>query len=1830
MTFFEISCSEGEDDPWSDNSKEYVQENKTEMIVELQKKAKETIEKRKFRKRRPEQKRPYTYDLLRHNEEFRRIGINPVTSEFSEYLNSGNSDSQYTSQDSEDSHNVMTQSDSENENHNTYVTSTIKLSQNFDKTSEIKDTSQNSQDNTSDTSISSLNSYLFSTVPARQRSKIKHILKSSSDSDNEKEAFRYEQSYIDDISYYKRKFKGVLPPSYFTLENKFTTSHNYLEKHTSTKKLDIQENRKGLAKRKITKLSSSLKPFLTIFDNENLTKQSKETGNFNSFEDNKDNNYLSTESSDNNDVLEKNLNRMYSNTGILYNLDFSKKHQGNNIYKDSPKKSLEYRSLLKRRVKKKSNNYSQKFIKKKLPLTKIGILDIFKTYKDENQQIFPRFINLACRIMKSRKDLGRTYPYRKFFFFDNFNDRQEINEIFKKWRQGTLTRVYSRDDIFSSYVKPKFTVNSTNSQENYASILNKEYEMEKNIENCGRNSKKFIGKMLFQRAVQKKISSFIKEPNKYYHKQKNQKTRKIIDAFESIYDKLNKSSASEINIIEVNTDIENQIKDNNNSKPRRYHSIRKSIARRIDSNHFDDTIIHRNVANEIDMQRKKLNSPLQQSLKQFWLQKSVFSMTFNINPIKQDIFFSPETFIGNGLLQKLLSESNNSEESLSYIECYTMFDYKIQNNPPSDIKKIQKIFEELSCSVLEYNIQHSEKRDIINGSLYSFLIYLFRYITFWLKNDTSGILIDFSKNLLELCENLSEQLIPLIQISKDISLESAPVKFFFHLQMFFLVFAFKFTRLHFGKNDTCKFYNICDIIINTSKRLVRYLLQFGFDSLNSGLKKQNNSKHSLKGINNDDYLIEVWIVTIYIMDFSHVMFGQIVSNFWTLLNSELKITSSSEIYEFLDHEKCWYSIMNMIFLYQFDISGISKLPNGPDNWIIVEKILSNFFENSETYKKELGNSRDTYIRTLFGRCHYLISTWKWSYAKSIIILLYTFFSKRQLQNLANENTPGYPSFIQNLNTEPSTSVETYDTCFHIFLKLIILVINQLKMQLDHSLISSKDLRILISHITPLHNRKYSNDQELSIKDFISLENHHSLLLILFRILPSEYRPPIMMIQDLFPIENAHCEARLVNIKAWMHLMRFLLYNSNDDDFQIACNWYDLVLETTRKEYLSIYRTYKFQPEFQTLKYSNNKVLRYNLKQLENVMISCLRYKKQIVSTENNANKGKILQLFSKDCEGVSTVYNLNDFQSRDNIEYEFSMIINKTLSGQIFQMLSNYLGSDLEISYELLNAVIECWVLTADLLVRNGIKEWSNYLDYGQESWIRLGNSSKINQTGVIFMSKVIQECPEAYFAYRITFISYWFRVIVEDKLYNQHTLTNLILNLDSYNKLWKNPPFSKKSDFFEIQLFEMKLCQFSMISNTLANMGEIYSHLQSENLIQSTKSEFLTYLSNLFHSMRDNYQKLIQKNNINVEQYVDLCQKLIGCVLQYCGEFVNENSLPVLEWFTNSTNFPQPEEDVIYTAKKLKGYERKDLCNPLIQEELFRFIKAKCEIALFENKRTQFSTLICLILKETNDNNTTMHITYMAYSKSHITWIYIIPMLEATKDFLNDLLEYKYQNFHIYSIFNIMESFFEILLSCLKTFFESSTLLSIYGSIKIFEILAILVELLESSNYINCFKNADTYIVETKGIEHLWEYISKFLKLVPIFISWISLEKDNIHWPDLYVPEVQKKQLEIIQRQIYREWTLKSSQTDYIWLHNFRNQEIKLISGFTQEKVSYLKRFFISSVFSCGGVWELLLKEMIPSILLKGLSVDHNVIIEFMASIGKLDHSECLSNMFI
>ncbi|QSL65328.1 hypothetical protein MERGE_002638 [Pneumocystis wakefieldiae] len=1965
-----VSCSEGEDESWSSGIEEDICQDKELVGVEEGKIAEKLVEKRQFRKRRPEQKRPYTYDFLRHNEEFRRIGIKPVASGFMEHLSLDDEDTQYESQDSKDSQTTLAQIVSENEDfeefkrnkpsatfinpnrHNWRLTrvkkalqkqalsasettkkernflhynsdteiTMLKSAQNVKRASGIENEECGSENDISDVSEVFSSHYSSSILPTKHNSRIKYILQDSSESDIKKDDFCYEeQNFIDDISHYKRKLKRILPPSYLTLENRFIISNSHSKINSSTKKTGIQEeNKKGLVKRKMAKFPSTLKPFLMDLDTNDLTHQSKKV-KYLDFKKNSNNNYYSSnESSDDNDISERKLiNRMYSGTRRSNSRTyFPKEHRRGNIHENSLKKSSKY--LLSGKVKR-LNRYSPKFIKKRKRVTKIGILDLLKKHKD-NQQALPRFINLVCRIMKSRKDLGRTYPYRKVFSFDNFDDRQEINEIFEKWKQGTLTPIYSKNDIFSCYTKPKSITNSINFTENIPCLSTKRHEIKQNIGIKDSGSRKIIGRMLFQGRLEKKISEdFMKRPNESYCRKDISKSC-IANKYESIYEWLNKLSSSKTDIIDK---IENNI-ENKENHPRIRHYNRKSIAKRIDSNHFDDTIIHRHIGNKVNTQWKNTNNYFQQSLEQFWLQKSTFSITFNVNPIKRDIFFDPETFIGSGLLEKLLSESHNDTiEPLYFIDCSTIFDYKIQNNLFDDIEKIQKIFEKLSYNFLRYNIQQSKQENIIDNSLYSYLLDIFRYIDFRLQDNTSEFLIEFSKNLLELCENLSQQLIPSVQIYENLSLKSVPVKLFLQLQMFFLIFAFKFAKSHFRENDIPRLHCVCKTITNTSQRLIKYLLQFGFDSLNSGLRKQNSSKYSFKGIGYNDYFIEIWVVIIHIMDFSNNLFGESVPNFWTLLNSELKIINSSEIYEFLDHEKCWYSIINLTVLYQFNISGVSGIPNGLANWIMIEKILSNFFENTEIYKKELGNSQNMYIRTLFGRCHYLISTWKWSNAKSIIILLYTFFCKRQLQNLINENTPGYPSFIQNLRDLPSTSIETSDTCFHIFLKIIILVLDQLKMQSNSSLIPSKDLKILISRITPLHNRKYSNSQELSIQDFISLENHHSLLLTLFRIAPNQYRPPIAMIQDLVQIENAHCKAKLVNLKAWLYLTRFLLFNSNNDDFQAVCNWYSLVLDATREEYLSIYRTHKRQFESNTLKYvSNEKLVKYNLKQLENAMISYLRSKREIINiVENNVNKRRILQLFckasstnlfssssvipgsviiealnltssfirqlsrkgsyekhsesymedSQDYGDISIFYDLIDNNDpENNIEHDFSMIINESLSGQIFQMLSNYLGSDVEISYELLNAIIECWVLTADLLVRNRIKEWSNYLDYGQESWIRFGNNSKVNQAGVIFMSKVIQECPDAYFSYRITFISYWFRVIVEDKLYNQHTLTSFILNIDSSNKLWRNVQFSKKSNLFEIELHEIKHYQFSVISNTLANMGEIYCHLESENEIQNTKSEFLTYLSNLFHSMRDTYQKLVQENDDNIKKYINLCQKLIGCVLQHCGEFVNENTLPILDWFTNSTNFPQPEEDIIYTAKKLKGYEKRNLDNPLIQQELFRFIKAKCEIALFEHKRYQFSTLIRLVLSDTENDNIIMHLkiqtlnlvrfiidevfsAYIAYSKSRITWVYIIPMLEATKELFSDLLEYKYQNFYICPILNIMESFFQVLLSCLKTFSESSTLLAIYGSVKIFEILAILVELLGSINYTNYYENKHFYTTENKNIENLWKYISKFLKLTPIFVSWISWGKENILWPDLYMVELQKRFLETIQRQIYREWTLKESQENYIWLHNFRNQEIKLISDFNQEEIKQLllKAIFnfIACLFSCGGVWELLIKELIPSILLKALTVDHNVIIKFMASIGKLNeydyiwknispisnnmqiiYTQCLGNLFI
>lgn len=75
-----------------------------------------------------------------------------------------------------------------------------------------------------------------------------------------------------------------------------------------------------------------------------------------------------------------------------------------------------------------------------------------------------------------------------------------------------------------------------------------------------------------------------------------------------------------------------------------------------------------------------------------------------------------------------------------------------------------------------------------------------------------------------------------------------------------------------------------------------------------------------------------------------------------------------------------------------------------------------------------------------------------------------------------------------------------------------------------------------------------------------------------------------------------------------------------------------------------------------------------------------------------------------------------------------------------------------------LNVLIDCWAGCASVLVHNGLRDWSSYLNYGNESWKRIDDAIAKRDVALRFLHQVLSLDPtSAYKEHQIDFLQVWF-----------------------------------------------------------------------------------------------------------------------------------------------------------------------------------------------------------------------------------------------------------------------------------------------------------------------------------------------------------------------------------------------------------------------------------------------------------------------------------------
>lgn len=353
------------------------------------------------------------------------------------------------------------------------------------------------------------------------------------------------------------------------------------------------------------------------------------------------------------------------------------------------------------------------------------------------------------------------------------------------------------------------------------------------------------------------------------------------------------------------------------------------------------------------------------------------------------------------------------------------------------------------------------------------------------------------------------------------------------------------------------------LLTRFSSFAIRGLLSVGLEELRALYSDLQCLSARERGIRPRHVLANCWVVVMRVLECANIP----RSSFWDVAHAVMLKGGVASGLDAQAFERCWQDMFTLLPLGEIDNDGVLipglRSTNPLEGWTLPQQLMKRVFQVYKSNPRQ-SPSFNEYCRSLVARCHCLVQLWGWRKCTGIIGTIFDFFGSQSLAHLRNEEVYRSPRFIEELHLKPSLSIEPEDRCFHIFIKMLGLVIQRLK-QLGRE----NEVKNLVTRTLPNHNRQYLKEDTVHQHDLAALRNHHDLLCTLFWAAPPDRRPPVHLIEKLVTTSRAHKEACVINIKAWNQLARFVVSSGEGSDaFKPFGLWRSNVFNQVLEQYLS--------------------------------------------------------------------------------------------------------------------------------------------------------------------------------------------------------------------------------------------------------------------------------------------------------------------------------------------------------------------------------------------------------------------------------------------------------------------------------------------------------------------------------------------------------------------------------------------------------------------------------------------------------------------------------------
>ncbi|EEP81573.1 predicted protein [Uncinocarpus reesii 1704] len=820
------------------------------------------------------------------------------------------------------------------------------------------------------------------------------------------------------------------------------------------------------------------------------------------------------------------------------------------------------------------------------------------------------------------------------------------------------------------------------------------------------------------------------------------------------------------------------------------------------------------------------------------------------------------------------------------------------------------------------------------------------------------------------------------------------------------------------------------------------------------------------GIRQEYPLVEAYLVARYILSSQNrsarPTTDELISK---ALSSSIKIESLDHV---VDMERLWHSLFSILPLDEFDDLGIFhpglRFKDCEGHWPIVTQLISKVFGFYEADREAQKPAFNKYVRALLHRCFHLIKGWGWKHCKPLLEMLFDFFARNLFHNLTNEDENGSPSFLDDLDKNPALDVESRDTCFHIFLKIVGTGLSCITSLQDY-----KKTRNIAWRLLPNHGRLYPKEQPLRQDDLDALRNHHDLLCTLYWAVPDGCRPQLKTLRYLVPPATSHKEACIINIHAWSRLVRFKLSTSEDSDLVDFAIWHsDFTTELLKQH--SLARTELEHAAISASTFARQSVesaIGKNQRQIESLLNSALTGMKQALNTAKSMSRTmilmerlpveKLLGLFNPSikrlngvvCQTLELLYTYSTMEmvqtqkpqasiepSEDSQEYgdwvgfeevydqqmditdPAILYIDSSVRPALFQFISRVFGEDLAPDDTVLVKAIDTWIGVSATLVKHRLRQWTSYLSlYDGDSWASLRTTDQTRRFMPYFLAKLVSTDPGTLADCRSRILNYWVESLAErgSMLKFQHELTTAILNNCREDPLFDNLPFSvdRMSGVYEIFLEDFCQRRVSLLSCLLSNMREHLARLEERNHSDMRiTTEYCEMIKTLMATMRRNYEELGSPNTPVHGSYVDFVHRAVGFLQQH-----SQNICPIDEFFMDPRSFPLPASDPTYVVAKMKSYGVR-LSVAKIAKQLVMFVQNVSERAAVDGHQAYLVDQFYKAMDHTYCEKDyrqpylrafLLNCVLPAYVENAFSnpvgWILVRPLLQSTTRIFADLL---------------------------------------------------------------------------------------------------------------------------------------------------------------------------------------------------------------------------------